>query len=450
MSLSSQINNFIKHKPSIYLHRFIKIFVFEMSYELSHYEIHCSKFFVTWKVKINKSVTKEQVEDAAFKLAKEYNYLSSEFKPGTMILEYKENYHPQLHYHDKPITDEDYFRDIRESTFQKTDITSVYYIYVDKENNVSDLIGVYNHAMVDGGSGLDLSYKFCRYLSDPTLEPKNHGYASIQRQIVIPKGVEGLTYNYIDKTTPILTFPKYLHECNDLDKVSYHVKTELIRNEDLSNILKCTHNNHFTFQSLLWLTTLFAQMKIHNMYDFSKEVRFHAMAMSKGRCEFNPPILNDDIVCGAAFVYVGKKINKEDNIIELLKDISTSLHQELDRGQQMYDFFINSDHSFYPPFSMSCCTLGKSLCKKHYDGPFSFDVIEQNLFPDTSLFQGLANNLIFSFTVEGVGCYISAPFTYPHFYDEEITGYLKHMINLMNFICNEENMNKTIEDLTNL
>lgn len=421
-----------------------------MSYDLSDYEIHCSVFSVTWKVKINKCVTKEQVEEAAFKLGQEYKYLSSEFKSGTNTLELKENYHPQMHFYEKEVTNEDYFRDIREATHQKKDITSEYFVYVDKENNFSDIIGVYNHAMVDGGSGLDLSYKFCLYLSDPTLVPQKHDYASIQKQIVIPKGVEGLTYSYIDKTAPILTFPKYLHECNEIEKVSYHVQTELINCEDLNLILKSTHNNHYTFQSLLWLTTLLSQMKMYNIFDFSKEVRFHVMAMSKGRCDFNPPILKDDIVCGAAFVYVGKKINKEENIIEVLNDISKNLHGELDKKQQMYDFFINNDHSLYPPFSMSCCTLGKSLCKKHYDGKFPFDVVEQNIFPTTSLFPGISTNLLFSFTVEGVGCYLSAPYTYPHFHDDEITEYLKNIINFMKIISKEENMNKTIDDIIKL
>lgn len=190
-------------------------------------------------------------------------------------------------------------------------------------------------------------------------------------------------------------------------------------------------------------------MRLFNVYDFSKDVRLLVLADSKGRCDFDPPILKDDIICGAACIYIERKINVNDKVIDILRDISEKLHEELDTKQQIHNYFRNCDYSFLP-FSISCDTLGVSLSQKHYDGLFSFDVIEQNLFPLTSLYQGISKKLFYVFTVNDVGCYLNIPFTYPHFHDEEMEDYLKNIARLMKIISDKDNSNITIEDLVRI
>lgn len=91
--------------------------------------------------------------------------------------------------------------------------------------------------MVDGASGIVLCFKFCQYLSNPFINPILHGFASVDKRIVFPKDIKEMK-NKIDCNKQILTFPQYLHECDDLNKVIYHIKTELISCDDLKKIIE--------------------------------------------------------------------------------------------------------------------------------------------------------------------------------------------------------------------
>lgn len=418
-----------------------------MSIELSSYESLVRAYSCSWKIRINKYISKDQIENTILILTKEYSYLSSEFKEGSDILEYKENYHPPVHYYEKMLSNSEYWDKVKKVTSYKNNITSEYFIYADKSKDESEIIGIFNHAMVDGVCCIDLCNKFCLHLSNPSVVPKLHSYTSAQNQIKIPKDVKNMNFSYIQQNIPILTLPSYLHECNDCEELNYHVFTGLIENDDLKEILKYIHEVHCSFQGLLWITTLLSQMKMYKMNDFSKVIRFHTMATSKGRAEFDPPVLDDDISRGGFYSYVTKKINKEDKIVNVIVDLSKELHDELHKKQQMYDFFMSGSYSNCPSYSISCCTMGKRGNKKHYEGEFSFDVLSQNFLLTKNLCGDNCGMGLYCFTVDDIGCYICNSFLYPQFTDEEMKCYVENIIRMMKCCSKEENKNITIEDL---
>lgn len=418
-----------------------------MSYELSRFERIASNYLsCTWKLVINKYVSKEQIEEAIYSLTKDYSFLSSEYVNSGCKLVFKPDYHPPVHYFEKECSSEEYFENMKKATGERGNYTSEYFIYASKLKDLSEIIGIYNHGMVDGISSLDLCHRLCLHLSDPTMEPELHCYVSAQGRLKIPKEYKYKNYE-IDPKINVLQLPTYLHECRDVEKMYNHVYTDLIKEDELKEILKYTKEVKCSFQGLLWICTLLSQMKMFNVNDFSKPILFHSMATSRGRAEFDPPILDDDIMSCGFYSYILKKINRDDKIVNIIRELSKELHNALDKKQQLYDFFHVDNYKICPCQTLTCCTLGKRPNQKHYDGKFSFDVLNLNFLASSVNNPNNCGLRLFCFSIEEIGCFVSSNYVYPQFVDEEMKNYVEDIIKMMKYCSKEENFDVKVEEL---
>lgn len=418
------------------------------SFTLTPYEAMCHIFTISLRIKLNKCFTKNEVEKAVYTLSNEYDFLHSEFKDENELV-LIENYHPKLSYFERNLTEEEYFDVIRETTKVKHDYMSEYHVYADETSNETVVLAFYCHSQVDAISSLVLSHKLCLYLSDTTIEPEKHPFSSVQKQVIIPSDYLCLNYSQISSNTDFFKFPKSPHTCPEGTVVQYQSITGLIEKNEFNEIIQFCHNNHFTYQSLLWLSTYLSQCKLFNINDIANNVRFNTPATAIDRCDFEPTISKDDIVCGAASIYIQMKINCEDNVLDVLRKLSNDLHDELKSKQQMYDFFTLKDFSKLPSQTFTCCTLGKTNIQKHYEGNNSFDLMNISILPVSIQMPGICGTNLHSFTVNDIGCYLCCTYTSPLFVEDEMKKYVEDIIAMMKFCCSEDNKEKLIKEISN-
>lgn len=410
-------------------------------YELSPYEGLCKIFRLSYKVDINTILDKSEINDAILKLSKEYIFLRCEFIEGTNKLKEIVDFKPELEYHEKILNDKEYYDLLCKYSGKIFNYTSKYFAFIDKEKNFTRIVAIFSHSMIDALSTLHLADRLLYYVSNPNKIPISRPFTSVQKQIILK---ESKNYEYLSKNE-IYKTPLELHPCKDKSTIHYETYPAIIEPDEFNDIKTFLHNNNITYQSLLWFTSI-----ISNIMLFKKElplfVRFQTPATAIGRCEFNPKITEDDIVCGAAAFYIERNIQKTDFIFDSLQEISKELHKELDEKQQFYDFFSMSDYSNLPASSTTSNTLGKLDIDIHYKGKKTFDILSLSFLPLSITFPVGGIN-IHSYYINEIGCYLCCTYTYPFFEKDDMLSYVKNIITMMKYCSKEENKTKTINEM---
>lgn len=418
-------------------------------YKLNSYEAICEIFSVSWMISIDKAFEADEIKQALVKTHMEHPFLRCKVTlpkkedPSYVILEDDHRPNPLVEIIEDSLSQNDlkeaYIAFSREYSNKPHVETAAYKVYTDKKNNVTSVIGAFDHSCCDALSSLQVANTFMQYLSDPTRVPVQREWKSVQGEVVTPEN-QGTNY-YDSIKCDFYSPPKSLYEM-DCSVAHFRSQVCLINNEELTTILAKCHEKGVTFQGLLWLSAALSYMKMCNI-PLGKVFRFQTPATAIGRVPFHKTIEKEDLVCGAAAIYVNQEIDGSDLFWDVSKKLTTNLHEELENGVQMNDFFEIlkcNDFNCLPPYSMTACTLGVSCLKDYYSAANSFHLKDICFLGLTKIFPGVAGINIHSFTVPNLGCYMNCSYVYPGFSNEEAEKYVTGIRSIMLEACKNEQL----------
>lgn len=137
-------------------------------------------------------------------------------------------------------------------------------------------------------------------------------------------------------------------------------------------------------------------------------------------------------------------MKKDDNVIELLKDLSVNLKKEINGKSQLYDFLTLKDNFSTPNFTTVSTTCGVLDNKVDYK---EFQVTDSVFisYPVVSVYNPVL--MVHTYTYKGLGFYFCCTYNEPYFHKEKSKLFLDNIIKIIKTICNEDNKDMKIDDL---
>ncbi|KAK8807221.1 hypothetical protein WA158_003980 [Blastocystis sp. Blastoise] len=424
----------------------------EEIYNLNSNEALCNIFTVSWRIQIDTCVTKDEIHYALQCTHSEHPFLRCKIiktnpkNPFEMHLVDDKSNEPEFIYEDVifgelDIKDE-YESFVRKVSNDDTRIKSCCYkILVDMKKNCTVIIGCFNHACCDALSSMQVAHSLLSYLSNPPKEfPLSRKWVSVQGEIEIPQDWHNTYYESV--TGDIYSPPTKLHEGDKIENTRFQSDIAFLPSNELQTVINICHQHGCTFQSLLWLSSAINQMKLFHS-EFPKIFRFQTPATTINRVHFKHPIQHEDLVCGAAAIYVREELNSNDLFWTICKEIKDKLYKELENRTQIYDFFKimdTFDFTKLPGQSLTACTLGVTCIQQEYKGIHPFHLDSIHFLAVSRVFPNMGGINIHSFTINDYGCILNCTYATPAFLQSEAIQYIEGVKNTILNVCKYQDL----------